>query len=470
MISEAVKARFDKEVAKYPAQQKQSAVMACLAIVQQELGHISADSEQMVADYLGMPPIAVHEVTTFYNMYNQRPVGKYKLNVCTNLPCQLRDGATALQLGARRWTFQSQPLGGDAFDIRLGDHRFTAWVYQHGERFAVFTGAGSALVTEYDPIAHAGDQAGEAGRLTAPMPGKVIAFLAQPGEHVQRGQALAVMEAMKMEHTIAAPGAGTVAEILYAPGDQVGEGAGELGVEAADLVVGLDAGERRVHRDLRTPGGVAHQHAAQAEERAVLLAAGLQAEPCAVTRVEAPADAGAAHPPGEPWQPLLGKAEAGGDGGHVEQGAEVGQPAAVVPDAQQPLHRAHQRAARARRQVGDVEGDVARVVAAVLAEDRADRRREVVDRGHHHDDVARAQGFACVLAGEQGEELVVEDLELAHRAVGEVEDDRAVRGRHRRVRMLGERGEVADVALDLDEQRGRGAVGSQRGLEVGMAT
>ncbi|MCZ4312888.1 NADH-quinone oxidoreductase subunit NuoE [Comamonadaceae bacterium G21597-S1] len=97
MISEAAKARFAKEVAKYPADQKQSAVMACLAIVQQELGHISADSEKEVADYLGMPPIAVHEVTTFYNMYNQRPLGKYKLNVCTNLPCQLRDGAVALK-------------------------------------------------------------------------------------------------------------------------------------------------------------------------------------------------------------------------------------------------------------------------------------------------------------------------------------------------------------------------------------
>ena len=97
MISEAAKARFDKEVAKYPADQKQSAVMACLAIVQQELGHVSVESEQMVAEYLGMPPIAVHEVTTFYNMYNQRAVGKFKLNVCTNLPCQLRDGAKALQ-------------------------------------------------------------------------------------------------------------------------------------------------------------------------------------------------------------------------------------------------------------------------------------------------------------------------------------------------------------------------------------
>jgi NADH-quinone oxidoreductase subunit E len=96
-ISDSAKARFAREVAKYPADQKQSAVMACLAIVQQELGYVSAESEQAVADYLGMAPIAVHEVTTFYNMYNQQPVGKYKLNVCTNLPCQLRDGANALK-------------------------------------------------------------------------------------------------------------------------------------------------------------------------------------------------------------------------------------------------------------------------------------------------------------------------------------------------------------------------------------
>ena len=97
MISESTKQRFAREVAKYPADQKQSAVMACLAIVQQEQGFVSKDSEHDIAAYLGMAPIAVHEVTTFYNMYNQRPVGKYKLNVCTNLPCQLRDGATALK-------------------------------------------------------------------------------------------------------------------------------------------------------------------------------------------------------------------------------------------------------------------------------------------------------------------------------------------------------------------------------------
>ena len=97
MISDAIKARFAREVAKYPAEQKQSAVMACLSIVQQELGHVSTDSEEEVAAYLGMPAMAVHEVTTFYNMYNQQPVGKFKLNVCTNLPCVLRDGSKALQ-------------------------------------------------------------------------------------------------------------------------------------------------------------------------------------------------------------------------------------------------------------------------------------------------------------------------------------------------------------------------------------
>ena len=97
MISESTKARFAREVAKFPADQKQSAVMACLAIVQQEQGWVSPDSEQVVAEVLDMPVMAVHEVTTFYNMYNQKPVGKFKLNVCTNLPCQLRGGQKALE-------------------------------------------------------------------------------------------------------------------------------------------------------------------------------------------------------------------------------------------------------------------------------------------------------------------------------------------------------------------------------------
>ena len=95
-FSEATRARFAREVSKFPADQGVSAVMARLAIVQHEQGHVSPAAEDAVAEYLGMAPIAVHEVTTFYNMYNQQPVGRYKLNVCTNLPCQLRDGDKAL--------------------------------------------------------------------------------------------------------------------------------------------------------------------------------------------------------------------------------------------------------------------------------------------------------------------------------------------------------------------------------------
>jgi len=96
-LSAATIARFDRELAKYPDDQKQSAVMACLAIVQQEQGFVSADSERAIAAHLDIAPMAVHEVSTFYNMYNLQPVGKYKINVCTNLPCQLRHGQGALE-------------------------------------------------------------------------------------------------------------------------------------------------------------------------------------------------------------------------------------------------------------------------------------------------------------------------------------------------------------------------------------
>ncbi len=97
MIDAAMRARFDRELAKYPTERRESAVMACLAIVQHEQGWVSPEAEVDVANHLGMPVMAVHEVVTFYNMYNQQPVGQFKLNVCTNLPCQLRQGEGALQ-------------------------------------------------------------------------------------------------------------------------------------------------------------------------------------------------------------------------------------------------------------------------------------------------------------------------------------------------------------------------------------
>ena len=87
--------RIDREIAKYPAEQKQSAVMAALAIAQEEHGWLSSDSIEFVANYLGMPPMAAYEVASFYNMYDLKPVGKYKLTVCTNLPCMLSGGVDA---------------------------------------------------------------------------------------------------------------------------------------------------------------------------------------------------------------------------------------------------------------------------------------------------------------------------------------------------------------------------------------
>ena len=95
MLSADALKKIDREVAKYPADQKQSAVMSALAIAQDEKGWLSTELMDAVAGVLGMPPIAVYEVATFYNMYKLAPAGKYKLSVCTNLPCALSGGADA---------------------------------------------------------------------------------------------------------------------------------------------------------------------------------------------------------------------------------------------------------------------------------------------------------------------------------------------------------------------------------------
>lgn len=95
LLSEQAYRKIDRELAKYPADQKQSAVMSALAIAQREQGWVSPEVIEDVARYLDMPPIAVHEVASFYTMYNKRPVGRHKITVCTNLPCQLRDAYKA---------------------------------------------------------------------------------------------------------------------------------------------------------------------------------------------------------------------------------------------------------------------------------------------------------------------------------------------------------------------------------------
>lgn len=95
LLSEQCYKKIDRELAKYPADQRQSAVMASLAHAQVELGWISPEVMQELADYIRMPAIAVQEVATFYNMYNLKPVGKHKITVCTNLPCALSGGERA---------------------------------------------------------------------------------------------------------------------------------------------------------------------------------------------------------------------------------------------------------------------------------------------------------------------------------------------------------------------------------------
>lgn len=97
LLSEQAYKRIDRELAKFPPDQRQSAVMAALAIAQDEKGWISPEIMHDIADYLGMAPIAVQEVATFYAMYNTAPIGKNKITVCTNLPCALSGGEKAAQ-------------------------------------------------------------------------------------------------------------------------------------------------------------------------------------------------------------------------------------------------------------------------------------------------------------------------------------------------------------------------------------
>ncbi len=147
------------------------------------------------------------------------------------------DGALHLAVGegadqvAGSLAFKAQ--GAECIDLQFADQRRTVSVYAQGETEHIFAAHGATEIIEIDLLAHAGETQQEGGRLTAPMPGKVVSFAVQAGDKVTKGQALAVMEAMKMEHTITAPQDGVVAELLYAPGDQVTEGSELLKLAAA---------------------------------------------------------------------------------------------------------------------------------------------------------------------------------------------------------------------------------------------
>jgi len=142
-----------------------------------------------------------------------------------------RSGLT-LQVGEGAAAPLSFTVQGDGLWVQHAE-RLHSTLHWQGEVAHVFTPRGATRIGLLDPLAHAGEAAAEGGRLTAPMPGKVVSFTVKAGDKVKAGQPLAVMEAMKMEHTIAAPHDGTVAELLYAPGDQVTEGAELLKLQAA---------------------------------------------------------------------------------------------------------------------------------------------------------------------------------------------------------------------------------------------
>ena len=117
MLSAESLASIDVEVAKYPADQKRSAVMAALRIAQQEKGWLATETIGFVADYLGIPQVAAYEVATFYNMYDLRPVGRHKLTICTNLPCALQGSVNAAE-------YLQQKLG-IGFGETTADGKFT---------------------------------------------------------------------------------------------------------------------------------------------------------------------------------------------------------------------------------------------------------------------------------------------------------------------------------------------------------
>lgn len=143
-LSDAAYALIDRELTKYPADQKQSAVMAALRIAQVEKGFVSPEAEAEIAAYLGMAPMAVHEVATFYNMYDLAPQGRFKITICTNLPCALRSGSQAadylkakLGIGFNQTTpdglftlKEGECMGacGDSPVVLVNNHRMCSWM------------------------------------------------------------------------------------------------------------------------------------------------------------------------------------------------------------------------------------------------------------------------------------------------------------------------------------------------------
>ena len=172
MLSPDALRRIDREIAKYPPDRKQSAVMSALAVAQDEYGWLSVEAMDEVAQYLGMPPVAVYEVATFYTMYNTEPTGRFKLTICTNLPCALQGAtAAALHLKKRLGIDFGETTGDGKFTLKEGECMGACGdapvVLVNNKRMASFMNP-SALEALIDELSVAADR-GEGAAATAPV-------------------------------------------------------------------------------------------------------------------------------------------------------------------------------------------------------------------------------------------------------------------------------------------------------------
>ncbi len=201
-------------------QDKVGRSLAVAAAVAQTLVHEKAGE--------GADPFSRTDGWRPFGLTTRRFDFEYQGEALTAQLTYLHDGGLRLMVGEVSDTLSFTVLpaeSGTRVDLQFNGQRQTVQSWQFGEAVHLFCDLGATVITELDALAHAGETAAEGGRLTAPMPGKVVSFAVKAGDAVKKGQPLAVMEAMKMEHTIAAPADGTVAELLFAPGDQVAEGA-----------------------------------------------------------------------------------------------------------------------------------------------------------------------------------------------------------------------------------------------------
>jgi 3-methylcrotonyl-CoA carboxylase alpha subunit len=221
-------ALIPREAAVLFKQDKVGRNLAVAAAVAQTLVHEKAGE--------GRDPFSRTDGWRPYGLTQRRFDFEYQGEALIATLTYLHDGALQLKVGdtSAALTFKALPAdSGTLVDLQFNGQRQTVQTWQRDELVHVFCDLGATAITELDALAHAGETAAEGGRLTAPMPGKVVSFAVKAGDAVKKGQPLAVMEAMKMEHTIAAPADGTVAELLFAPGDQVAEGAELLKIATA---------------------------------------------------------------------------------------------------------------------------------------------------------------------------------------------------------------------------------------------